>query len=246
MTHNMMCQSPRLVAESLLARYRTLAGAADELLSADGSVRPAWARLARMLDGMEAEALDQRLARAHQYMRDAGVYYRVHGREGTAEREWPLAPLPVLLPESDWRAIGEGLVQRAELLERVCADLYGGHALVRDGLVPPELIAASPEFLHPLVGIPPRGGHYLHFCAFELGRGPDGRWWVLGDRTQAPSGAGFALENRVATMRAFPDLPEGMHVHRLAGFFRRFRERAGGAGRRPRRARSPSSPPAAQ
>lgn len=215
--------SPRPAAETPLSRYRTLPGAADELLDDAGGVRPAWARLAGMLEGLDAEALDQRLARAHQYMRDAGVYYRVHAGLGSAEREWPLAPLPVLLPESDWRAIGQGLVQRAELLERVCADLYGDHALVRDGLIPPELIAANPEFLRPLVGITPRDGHYLHFCAFELGRGPDGRWWVLGDRTQAPSGAGFALENRVATMRAFPDLPEGMHVHRLAGFFRRFR-----------------------
>ena len=69
---------------------------------------------------------------------------------------------------------------------------------------------------------PPRGG-FLHLIAFDLGRGPDGRWWVLGDRTQAPSGAGFALENRVATTRALSDVLSAMNVHRLAGFFRDLR-----------------------
>ena len=92
------------------------------------------------------------------------------------------------------------------------------------GLPPPELIARNPEFLRPVVGIKPASGHYLHFCAFELGRGPDGGWWVLGDRTQAPSGAGFALENRVATTRALSDIYAQLHVHRLAGFFRDFRD----------------------
>jgi uncharacterized circularly permuted ATP-grasp superfamily protein/uncharacterized alpha-E superfamily protein len=211
--------------DSLLSRYRPLLGGADEMLSDDGALRPAWRDFVSMLEAMPAEELDTRFARAEQYVKDAGVYYRAYDSTSDApERAWPLAPVPVLLDEDDWTLIRQGLVQRADLLEHIAADLHGPQHLVRDGLLPPELVAGNPEFLHPLVGIAPRGGHFLHFCAFELGRGPDGRWWVLGDRTQAPSGAGFALENRVATLRAFPDLPEGVHVHRLAGFFRRFRD----------------------
>jgi len=207
------------------SRYRTLAGGVDEMLAADGQLRPAWRRFMGLLDTLSEDELAARFARAYQYMRDAGVYYRVYDALGAPrEREWPLSPLPVLIDAREWQKIGTGLVQRAELLERVVADLYGPQRLVADGLLPPELIAANPEFLRPLVGVEPRSGHFLHFCAFELGRGPDGRWWVLGDRTQAPSGAGFALENRVATIRAFPDLPERVHLHRLAGFFRRFRD----------------------
>src|SRR5205807_5561472 len=102
-------------------------------------------------------------------------------------------------------------------------DVYSDNRLVAEGLLPPQLIAASPEYLRPLVGWLPKG-HFLHFLAFDLGRGPDGRWWVLGDRTQAPSGAGFALENRVATGRALTDLLATMNVHRLAGFFRGLRD----------------------
>ncbi len=137
---------------------------------------------------------------------------------------WPLAHMPLIIAESEWLGIAAGLTQRAELLERVLADIYGDNRLVAEGLIPPELIAASPEYMRPMVGItPPRGG-LLHFLAFDLGRGPDGRWWVLGDRTQAPSGAGFALENRVATTRALSDIQSAMNVHRLAGFFRDLRD----------------------
>ncbi len=211
-------------AAGLLSRYRTLAGGVDEMLAGDGALRTVWRRFVDMLEALPAGELAARFARADQYMQDAGVYYRVYDSEGVRERAWPLAPVPLLIDEAEWARIGAGLMQRAELLERTLADLHGAQHLVRDGLLPPELVAANPGFLRPLVGLAPRDDHYLHFVAFELGRGPDGRWWVLGDRTQAPSGAGFALENRVATMRAFPDLPEGVNVHRLAGFFRQFRD----------------------
>lgn len=96
--------------------------------------------------------------------------------------------------------------------------------LVAQGHLPAEVIAENPEWLRPLVGVKPRSGHFLHFIAFDIGRGPDGDWWVLGDRTQAPSGAGFALENRIATARIFNELYAGSNVARLAEFFRVFRE----------------------
>jgi uncharacterized circularly permuted ATP-grasp superfamily protein/uncharacterized alpha-E superfamily protein len=132
--------------------------------------------------------------------------------------------VPLVIDESEWTVISRGLKQRAELLETVVADVYGDNKLVSQGLIPPELIARNEEFLRPMVGIKPASGHFLHFIAFELGRGPDGGWWVLGDRTQAPSGAGFALENRVATTRALSDIYAKMNIHRLAGFFRGFRD----------------------
>ncbi len=207
----------------LLAGYRPLAGVADELLAPDGTVRPVWAGLLAHLSATAPEGWAQRFARGDQYLRDQGVYLRHYGESGPAEREWPLSHVPVLIEESDWGDITRGLIQRANLLEQVMADLYGPGRLVTEGHLPPALVAGNPEWLRPMVGITPRGGHHLHFVAFEIGRGPDGRWWVLGDRTQAPSGAGFALENRVATSRVFSDFYPGAHVHRLAGFFRSFR-----------------------
>ncbi|RWC33292.1 circularly permuted type 2 ATP-grasp protein [Mesorhizobium sp.] len=209
---------------SLLEHYQPIDGVVDEMVDASGNPRPVWKHFVEALEELGAEKLGQRFARADQYLRDAGVYYRVYDKAGANEREWPLAHVPVLIEESEWAAISAGLVQRAELFEETIADIYGPNRLVEKGILPAGLIAASPEYLRPVVGTRPAGGHFLHFCAFELGRGPDGQWWVLGDRTQAPSGAGFALENRVATTRALSDIYGEMHVHRLAGFFRRFRD----------------------
>ena len=211
-------------APGLVADYRLLPGVPDEMVGPDGLIRPVWTGLIEALDEMGHKEMAARFERADQYLRDAGVYYRKYdGAEGK-ERSWPLAHLPLMLDEAEWATITSGLTQRAELLERIVADIYGDNELVSRGLLPPELIARNAEFLRPVVGIKPASGHFLHFCAFELGRGPDGGWWVLGDRTQAPSGAGFALENRVATTRALSDIYGKLHVHRLAGFFRDFRD----------------------
>lgn len=211
-------------ARGLLEHYRPIDGVVDEMVDAAGNLRPLWKPFVASLQALGPEKLAQRFARADQYLRDAGVYYRVYDKAGANERAWPLAHVPLLIDDREWSTISAGLVQRADLFERIAADIYGPNRLVAKGLLPPGLIAGSPEYLRPLAGTLPAGGHFLHFCAFELGRGPDGRWWVLGDRMQAPSGAGFALENRVATTRALSELYGELHVHRLAGFFRRFRD----------------------
>jgi uncharacterized circularly permuted ATP-grasp superfamily protein/uncharacterized alpha-E superfamily protein len=204
--------------------YAPLPGVPDEALGPDGALRPLWARFAGHLAGLAPDDLRLAMARADRYLNDSGVFYRQYGGGGSTERPWPLSHVPVLLAEGEWNGIARALIQRADLLEAVMADLYGANRLVATGRLPPALVAADPEWLRPMVGLPPRSGHYLHFLAFELGRGPDGKWWVLADRTQAPSGAGYALENRVATSRAFASLYAREHVHRLAGFFRDFRD----------------------
>ncbi|MFB2550309.1 circularly permuted type 2 ATP-grasp protein [Ensifer soli] len=207
-----------------LMGYRTLSGVADEMVDPGGAVRPVWRNFLAAIGRMDETELANRFARADRYLRDAGVFYRAYGTKGNSERSWPLSHIPVLVDDHEWQALSAGLVQRAELLERIAADLYGPRRLVEDGFLPPTLIASNTQYLRPLVGVAPADGHFLHFCSFEIGRGPDGSWWVLSDRTEAPSGAGFALENRVATTRAFSDIYAESHVHRLAGFFGAFRD----------------------
>ncbi len=207
-----------------LAGYRTLGGVPDELLDQDGNIRPVWRPFLDHFSALSDKDLARRFARGDQYLRDAGVFFRQYGAEGSTEREWPLARIPVLVEEAEWNSISAGLRQRADLLEAMVADLYGPNRLVANGHLPANLIAGSREWLRPMVNVVPRGGHFLHFLAFEIGRGPDGTWWVLGDRTQAPSGSGFALENRVATSRIYSDFFADSHVFRLAEFFRSFRD----------------------
>jgi len=208
----------------LLENYVPHPGVADEMMGADGRLRPVWQPLIDLMSGESTETLARRFAAGDQYLRDAGVYFRQHTTEGSPERDWPLSHVPVVISGGEWAGLVQGITQRAELLERVMADLYGPGDLITRGLLPPELIAQNPEWLRPLVGTRPRGGHFLHFLAFEIGRSPDGSWFVLGDRSQAPSGAGFALENRVATGRVFSDHYPRANVERLAGFFRAFRD----------------------
>ena len=207
-----------------LLGYKPLPGIADEMIDPQGRIRPVWQKLLGYLARQDQQSMAERFARADRYLSDAGVFYRSYGAANSPDRDWPLSHIPVMIAEDEWDKISAGLVQRAELLESIAADVYGDCRLVREGLLPPSLIASNSEFLRPVVGVQPYGGHYLHFCSFEIGRGPDGNWWVLSDRTQAPSGAGFALENRVATARAFSDLYADTHVHRLASFFGAFRE----------------------
>ena len=209
--------------DALLAGYAPLPGVADEVMGASQRPRPVWgpflAHLARLSAGDRAAAL----ARAEQYLRDAGVFYRLYADTGAVERDWPLSPVPVLIDHAEWEGVAAGLVQRAELLEAVVADLYGPARLVADGHLTAGLIAANPEWLRPMVGVRPASGHFLHFLAFEIGRSPDGSWLVLGDRTQAPSGVGFALETRMATARAYGGFFPSAPVQRLAGFLSELR-----------------------
>ena len=127
--------------------------------------------------------------------------------------------MPVLIGANEWRMLEQGLIQRARLLNAILADLYGPQTLLREGHLPAAVILGNPQFLHPCHGFRPRDGQYLHVYAADLGRGPDGLWWVLADRTQAPSGVGFALENRVILSRCLPEMFRDLHVRRLANYF---------------------------
>lgn len=116
------------------------------------------------------------------------------------------------------------MAQRARLLNALLADLYGDQRLLAEGLLPSELVFGHPNFLWPALGIRPPGGIFLHSYAVDLARDADGRWQVLADRTQAPSGAGYALENRQIVSRALPELYRDLRVQHLAGYFRTLQE----------------------
>jgi uncharacterized circularly permuted ATP-grasp superfamily protein/uncharacterized alpha-E superfamily protein len=208
--------------ERILSAYRPLAGIFDEMMDTDGRVRPHWRPFLTMLASLGGEEINRRFAVADRYLRDSGVFYRVYEDPAGAERPWPLSHMPLIINPAEWAELKSGLIQRAELLELVLADAYGPATIVRDGLVPAVLIAGNPEFLRPLVGVAPPGGAHLRFYAVDVGRGADGRWWVLGDRTQAPSGAGFVLESRLALQRAIPEVYRAIRVERLAPFFEAF------------------------
>jgi uncharacterized circularly permuted ATP-grasp superfamily protein/uncharacterized alpha-E superfamily protein len=208
--------------QQLVAGYRPLPGIFDEMMDGDGRVRAHWHPFLSMLAALGSEEINRRFAAADRYLRDSGVFYRVYEDAAGLERPWPLSHIPLLIEPSEWQQLEAGLTQRAELLEAVLADAYGPASLTREGRLPAALIAGNPEYLRPLVGVAPPGGAHLRFYAVDVGRGADGRWWVLSDRAQAPSGAGYAIENRLALSRAIPDIYRTTRVERVAPFFQAF------------------------
>ena len=205
--------------QQFVAGYRPLPGIFDEMMDAHGRVRAHWQPFLSMLAALGGEEINRRFAAADRYLRDSGVFYRVYEDAAGLERPWPLSHIPLFIEPSEWRELEAGLAQRAELLEAVLADSYGPASLTREGRLPAALIAGNPEFLRPLVGVAPPGGAHLRLYAVDVGRGADGRWWVLCDRAQAPSGAGYAIENRLALSRAIPDIYRTARVERVAPFF---------------------------
>lgn len=191
----------------------------DEMLDWDRQINPHWHSFIQALDTLGLTEMESRHKEVQRLLRENGVTYVVHG-EQHRHRPWELDPIPLIISNTDWETISAGLKQRAELLNLILMDFYGERRLIKDGWVPPEVVYAHAGFLRACVGlIPPEFPFLLNYAA-DLARGSDGRIWVLGDRTQAPSGAGYALENRTALARALPHLFSEVGVHRLSFFFR--------------------------
>ena len=194
-------------------------GQIDEMLNRDGHINPHWHTFMQALDALglaEIESLDKEVQRL---LRENGVTYVWHG-ERQGHRPWELDPIPFIISNTDWQTISDGLIQRAELLNLILTDLYGERTLIKDGAIPPEVVYAHAGFLRVCVGLAPSGFPFLLNYAADLARGSDGNIWILGDRAQAPSGAGYALENRTVLARALPNLFGEVGVHRLSFFFR--------------------------
>ena len=221
----------------LLDRYPLTTGTYHELLDDSGAVRPHWRRLFDQLQRSTSAHLIQRQALLARQIQENGVTYNVYADPKGADRPWELDLLPHVIDAQEWKQLSAGIAQRARLLNAVLADLYGPQRLISEGLLPAELVFGHNNFLWPCQGIAPPDGIFLHLYAVDLARTPDGRWWVTADRTQAPSGAGYALENRMIVSRAFPDLYRDLKVQHLSGFFRTLQETLA------RQAPSESEPP---
>ena len=209
---------PARQAARWLADYRAPAPAADVLAS---SADPAWRVALTELAAVAAD-LGHARERVRRHAADIGTGFRVTGEAG--ERPWPVSPVPLLIGQAEWTGIAAGIAQRAELLEAVLADLHGPQTLVTDGSLPAALVAGSPLFLRPMVGLEPAGGRHLQFIAVDLARGPDGGWRVLADHLRVPAGVGYALENRLAVSRTLGGLQDRLHIQRHAPFFASLRD----------------------
>jgi len=207
-----------------LDEYRSLTGIHDEMTSSAGVLRSHYETLVRSLESLGRHELASRWEGARRAIRENGVTYNVYGDPQGVGRPWALDMMPLLISPAEWMRIEGALLQRARLLNLILADLYGPQRLLHEGHLPPWLVLANPAFLRPCHGVRVPNDQYVHLLAVDLARARDGQWRVIADRTQAPSGAGYTLENRIVLSRCLPEAFRDCRVHRLGSFFRMHRD----------------------
>ena len=204
-----------------LAYYAGQAPAGDFYNGSAPYIQKAWRDLARGFAGQCQGDLVALQGYLDRHVKDLGLAFRVTGDE--QERPWPLGPMPILIAADEWEGVANGLIQRADLLEGVIADLYGDQNLVREGHLPAPVVSGSPDFARRMVGIKPASGHFMHTYAVDLARGPNGEWRVLADRVRFPIGIGYAIQNRQALARATGGLLASIGTRSHSGFFETLR-----------------------
>src|SRR5260221_7514858 len=212
------------MSRELLSEYPQESNRYDELFEAPQTPRAHWKPVIEQLAAWPAERMRERLHSVRSQVRENGITYNVYADPQGADRQWELDVLPMILPQEEWSAVEAGIVQRATLLNKVLIDVYGEQRLLKEGLLPPALVYGHAGYLRPCRGIKHAGDVMLHFYAADLASSADGRWWVIDDRTQAPSGGGYALENRIIISRAFPQLFRDLKVQHLAQSFATLRD----------------------
>lgn len=208
----------------LLTHYLAAPDGFDEMLDAARVPRAHWRAMLANLEHEAPDMMRQRQDMVQRQVRENGVTYNVPADADGRQRPWDLNVLPLILPHEEWSGIEAAVTQRATLLNRILGDVYGQQDMLREGLLPPALVHGNAGFLRPCHGMRHHDDIALHFYAVDLARAPDGRWWVMADRTQAPSGAGYALENRAIITPTFPDLLRELKVQPLGPFFRTMRD----------------------
>lgn len=232
--------APDPVALALSAALRSrdghfyeLTGQVNQPGEPQGGLAPRWQRFFAAGGAAGWQDLGAKAQRVQRRVQEDGASYNVHsdapplpGQDAESSkqlaRHWPLELLPLLIEPDEWRGIEAGIAQRARLLDAVMADTYGERRLLQQGLLPASLVLAHPQYLRAMHGAPPPGGVHLHVLAFDLTRCADGHWWVVAQRTQAPSGLGYVLENRLVIAQQFPEAFRQMAVQRLAASYRDF------------------------
>ncbi|MFM2120272.1 MAG: hypothetical protein RL722_1740 [Pseudomonadota bacterium] len=182
-------------------------------------LRPLWQRFFDVLGTPGWMDLEARMGRVQRRLREDGATYNVYAEGEERPRPWALELLPFLIGPDEWSRIERGVIQRARLLDAALADVYGPQQLLARGLLPAQLVYAHGQYLRPMQGVKPAGGRWLHVVGVDLARGPDGHWWVVGHRTQAPSGMGYLLENRLIIAQQFSAAFGALKVQRLASSF---------------------------
>ncbi|MFN5511109.1 MAG: circularly permuted type 2 ATP-grasp protein [Burkholderiales bacterium] len=193
----------------------------DEARDEHGRLRPIWERFLALSGPQALSGLPEHARTIERLIQQNGVTHNVYDARQSGARPWSVNPLPLLIEPNEWRVISRGIAQRARLLNEILKDVYGPGHLLTEGLLPPALVKGHPGYLRALDQVRPASDIFLHIAAFDIARGPDGRWWVVSSRTQSPSGLGYVREHRLIVSRLFTEAFRGLRIQHIASSYRR-------------------------
>jgi uncharacterized circularly permuted ATP-grasp superfamily protein len=211
--------NPTLTSTTPFTQYAPSQLSFDECKTPSGEFRPGWELIADFFDSAGPEGLKEFVSECDRSVRESGATFNAIGDIDGQSRPWQLSVVPLAFDASTWAPLEAGLKQRMRVLEAVLSDILGPQHLLKERILPAELLWSNPFFKRAYHDLPPAGGVRLHVTATDLARDNKGAWWVTGDRTRAPTGLGYLLENRILTSRLLPNLIRQSNVRRLASFF---------------------------
>ncbi len=196
----------------------------DEVFTSDLGIDKNWDKLLDNLSGIGANALKNKQVEVDWLLAENGVTYNVYNDPKGLNRPWKLNVVPFIIQKKEWETIEKGIQQRSEVLNLLLKDIYGKRELIKKGIVPFEVIFSHRGFLRACDQIQYKTAKQLLIHSADLARGPDGRMWVVNDKTQAPSGMGYALENRLSINKIIPEVFGDINVEQPSIFFKDFNE----------------------
>ncbi|MEM8547324.1 MAG: circularly permuted type 2 ATP-grasp protein, partial [Pseudomonadota bacterium] len=195
----------------------------DELVAADGTGHSHAQGLVRYFAAMDRDELVNRQHAVNRTIADMGISFTIYSEGDNIDRAWPLDLVPRVMPATEWDHVEAGLVQRLTALNLFIDDLYNARRILKDGVVPAELIDSSRNYLGPCRGVSPRHRVWAHVCGTDLVRGSDGTIYVLEDNLRVPSGVSYMLENRETMLHMFPELFSKIKVRPVQDYPKRLR-----------------------
>jgi uncharacterized circularly permuted ATP-grasp superfamily protein len=184
----------------------------DELLTPARTPRVAARRAVNMLQGLSSEEMSARRTAAELAIRDLGISFTIYSEGKNIDRAWPFDIIPRVISGRDWDKVSRGLAQRTRALNAFIDDIYNRQRILKDGVVPAEIVLDAGNYKPQCAGISPRYGAWAHVCGTDLVRDKDGRFYVLEDNLRVPSGVSYMLENREITKRVLPELFENYSI----------------------------------
>lgn len=196
----------------------------DEMHDCDKNIRENWKEVVKDIEKAGLDKLREKQADIDWYLEDNGVTYNIYDdRDGPVNRSWSMDPIPFVIGEEEWNGIKKGLQQRAKLFNLIFKDLYSEQKLIKDNIVPAEVIFSHKGFLSEVFDFGYKEDFNLYFYATDLARGPDGKMWVVSDKTQGPSGLGYTIENRLTMNSISTDLFPNVKRQKLASFLEEYK-----------------------